>query len=215
MLAAPPQLPPSLDELDEEDIVLRIPANYEEYLDLEGEVSYPIQFFNDEILIMGQATDTHEQFVARLIRLFGNFFEELDEGYRVLGSNVKIVIPEQKGDFNPDVTVMRGPSDYGPTPKGRTSTVRIKNPYIVVEVLSSATRDFDMGAKMLAFQRVTSLQHIVMVDQYRVHVTVCSRTQKPDQWLLTNHYALTDEIAMDDFKLTVEQIYRKIQLVKE
>lgn len=209
-VALAPKLPATLDGLKEGEL-LRIPASWDEYISLVEDAPYPIQFLNDEILIMGQATDTHEQLVARLIKLFAIYFDELDD-HRVLGSNIKIVIPDQTGDFNADLCVIRGPSEYGPTPAGRDSKVRIKNPGIVVEVLSKSTRKLDLGEKFTAYQTIRSVQHILFVDQQTVNISVCSRTNQPDQWLLTHYYALTDVVSIGDFTLQLADVYRKIEL---
>ena len=212
MEAVAPKLPETLDGLDEGEM-LRIRASWEEYIDLVEDTPYTIQFLNDEILIMGQATDTHEQLVARLIKLFAIYFDELDN-YRVLGSNIKIMIPDQMGDFNADLSVVRGPSEYGPTPAGRDSKVRIKNPEIVVEVLSKSTRKLDLGEKFRAYQTIQSVQHILFVDQQTVSISICSRTNRPDQWLLTHYYALTDTVSIGNFTLQLADVYRKIELAR-
>lgn len=207
-----PKLPETLDGLEEGEM-LRIRASWDEYIDLVEDTPYPIQFLNDEILVMGQATDTHEQLVARLIKLFAIYFDELDN-YRVLGSNIKIVIPDQTGDFNADLSVVRGPSEYGPTPAGRDSKVRIKNPEVVIEVLSKSTRKLDLGEKFRAYQTLQSVQHILFVDQQTVNVSICSRTNRPDQWLLTHYHALTDTVSIGDFTLPLAAVYRRIELAK-
>lgn len=210
MEATAPKLPETLDGLAEGEL-LRIPASWDEYIDLVESTPYSIQFLNDEILIMGQATDTHEQLVARLIKLFAVYFDEIDD-YRVLGSNIKIVIPDQTGDFNADLSVVRGLSEYGLTSTGTDSKVRIKNPEIVVEVLSKSTRKLDLGEKFAAYQTIQSVQHILFVDQQTVSVSICSRTNQPDQWLLTHHHALTDTVWIGNLTLQVAEIYRKITL---
>lgn len=208
-LVPPPQLPASIDEL-EEGVVLRIPATYDEYLSLIEKTPYTIQFLENEILV-GEINVTHEQLVARLGKLFAIYFDELDN-YRVLGSNSKIAIGDQRGDFNADVSVIYGPSDYGLAPSGKPTKVRLTNPYIVAEVLSKGTRNFDMGGKLLAYQTIASLHHILMVDQQAVQVSVCSRTNQPDQWLLTHYHQLTDVVPLGDFSLPLADIYRKIDL---
>ena len=210
-IATLPKLPDTLDEL-EDGAMLRIPATWDEYLDLAEEVEYNIQFLTGDIIIMSQATDTHEALIIRLGALFLAYFDYLEEDHRVLGSNVKIMIPERLGDFNADLSVVRGPSEYGPTPAGRESEVRIQNPHIVVEVLSKGTRDFDRGEKLAAYQTIPSLNHILLVDQRAVNAWVCSRTDRPDQWLQTQYQSLTDTIPMGDFLLKMQDIYRKIDL---
>lgn len=210
-VALAPKLPETLDELEDGQI-LRIPATWDEYLDLLEMTPYTIQFLEDEIIIMSQATDTHERLVIRLGKLFAIYFDELDAEFQVLGSNVKIVIPNQKGDFNADLSIVRGKSEYGPTKKGRDSSVRIKNPEVVVEVLSKGTRQFDLGGKLLAYQEIPSLHHILLVDQHTVTAHICSRTGRPNQWLTTTYNALTDIVPLGDFTLPLADVYRKIEL---
>lgn len=208
-VALAPKLPETLDGIQEGE-VLRIPASWDEYLDLLETTPYTIQFLGEEIIIMGQATDIHEQLVIRLGKLFALYFDELDGDYRVLGSNVKLVTPGQVGDFNADLSVVRGPSEYGPTKTGRNSTARITNPYIVVEVLSKSTRNFDLGGKLLAYAEIPSLQHVLLVDQHTVEVHISSRTDQPNQWLTTRYNALSDVVAIDGFDLKLDAVYRKI-----
>jgi Uma2 family endonuclease len=203
------QLSADLDELEEGD-VLRIPATWEEYYDLAEQTEYNIQFLNDEIIIMSQATETHEQLVIRLGALFLAYFDELDN-HRVLGSNVKIVIPERRGDFNADLSVVRGPSVYGKTPTGRDSKVRIQNPNIVVEVLSKGTRAFDVNEKFDAYTTIPSLQHVLFVDQERVYARIFSRVGQTEEWLTVSFHALTDTVRLGDFGLRLADVYRKIE----
>ena len=204
------KLPETLGALQEGE-VLRVPATWDEYIELADETPYNIQFLHHEIIIMSQATDLHEQLVARIIKLFAIYFDKLD-AYRVLGSNVKIMIPDQTGDFNADVSVVRGESEFGPTLAGGVSKVRIKNPEIVVEILSKGTRKFDLGEKFTAYQTIPSLRHILLVDQQATNVIICSRTEQPDQWLLTHYHSLTDVVRMDSFALPLADIYRNISL---
>ncbi len=204
------KLPETLAELEDGEI-LRIPATWDEYLDLLETTPYTIQFLEDEIIIMSQATVTHEQLVARLCKLLANYFDELDD-YRVLSSNIKIMIPNRRGDFNADVSVVRGAAEYGPTSKGGESTVRLKNPEIVVEILSKGTRKFDLNEKLMAYQTIPALQHIVFIDQQAIRATVYSRTDQPGQWLMTHREALTDTLPIGNFSLALADVYRKIEL---
>lgn len=196
------KLPDTLDE----DELLRLSATWEEYIELADETPYTIQFLNGEI-IMSQATDIHEELVGTLIWLFRNALLEEPE-FRVLGSNIKIVIPEHN-DFNADMSVVRGPSDYAITANGNVSKLRIKNPEIVVEVLSKSTRKFDMTEKITYYKLIPSLQHILFVDQYRPFASVYTRTNVPDEWLNHDYRTLDSIVKLGDLALPMEAIYRK------
>ncbi len=201
------KFPETLDDFDVDELV-RLPATWDEYLDLAEDAPYTVQFLNDEV-IMSQATVPHESLVIALGWLFNNHFLDQD-GYQVLGSNVKIVIPERSGDFNADLSVVKEPVEYGLTPTGRALKMRIKNPEIVVEVLSKSTRQFDRGEKLEEYKSIPSLQHILFVDQYRPFASVYSRTNNPDEWLNHDYRTLDTIVRLGELTLPMQDIYRKI-----
>lgn len=195
-------------ETIDEDELIWMPATWNEYLELAETAPYTVQYLNGEI-IMSQATDIHEELVGRLIWLFTNLFIEQPE-YRILGSNVKVVIPDGQGDFNADLSIVRGPSEYGLTPSGRTTKVRIKNPEIVVEVLSKSTRSFDMTEKLAYYKLIPSLKYVLFVDQLKPFASAYTRTDTPDQWLNHDYRTLEAVVRLGNLQLPMQDIYRKM-----
>ncbi len=196
-----------LPETLKEDELLFVPATWEEYVALLDETPYTIQFLNGE-LFMGQASEMHETLVGVLIWLFNNIYID-SSVHRVLGSNIKIVIPNQIGDVNADVSVVKDPVEYGATPGGNVSTARIKNPEIVVEVLSKSTRVFDSIEKLGYYKLIPSLKHIFLVDQEQPFVSVYSRTNVPNEWLNHDYRSLDETVRLGDMALPMTAIYRK------
>lgn len=198
------KLPDSLDT----DELIRLPATWEEYTDLLDTTPYTLQFLNDE-LIMSQASRLHESLVGILIWLLNNaYIDNID--YQVLSSNVKIEIPNRIGDFNADVSVVKEPVEYGLTPSGNVSQMRIKNPEIIIEVLSKSTRKFDLEEKQTYYKLIPSLQHILFVDQYRPFASVYTRTNVPDEWLNHDYRTLDSVVRLGDMELPMARIYQKI-----
>ena len=62
--------------------------------------------------------------------------------------------------YEPDALVYGGPRIH-------PDAVEVKNPVVVVEVLSPSTRRTDAGEKRSAYFRVSSIQHYLMVDPDR------------------------------------------------
>lgn len=197
------KLPDSLGE----DELLRLPATWEEYVSLVDDAPYTVQFLNDEI-IMSQASANHETIVGLLIWLLNDHYIDLPD-YRVMSSNVKIVVPHHQGDFNADLSVVKEPVQYGLTPSGAVSTMRIANPKIVVEVLSKSTRKFDQGEKMNYYKLIPSLQHILFIDQLQPFASVYSRTNVPDEWLNHDYRSLESTVRLGTCELPMSAIYRK------
>ena len=211
MEAVAPKLPMTLQERDEAPDEIRVLATWEEYLDLAEAVPFNIDYLNGEIISMSQATDTHEQLVAQLIVLFSNQLDDQPD-YRVLGSNVKIFISEGEAEFNADLSVVRGPSEYVVLPSGRVSKARIKNPEIVVEVLSKSTRAYDQSDKLDQYRLIPSLRHILFISQEDVFARLYSRTEQPQQWLDADYRSIDDTVRVGQLSLPMRSIYRKTPL---
>lgn len=199
------KLPDSLGE----DELLRLPATWTEYLDVVDTVPYTIQFLDNE-LIMSQASRLHESLVIVIAILLDDLYP-IQQGYDVLGSNVKIIIPDKAGDVNADLSVVSEPVLYGATLGGSTSTMRIENPVVVVEVLSKSTRRFDLEEKITYYKLIPSLQHILFVDQYRPFASVYTRTNVPDEWLNHDYRSLDGVVRLGSLELPMSAIYRKVK----
>ena len=158
-----------------------------------------------------KATDIHEQLIGQIITLFNNLFDDQPD-YRVLGSSVKICAIETGAEFNADVSVVKGPSDYVTLLSGRVSKSRIKNPEIIVEVLSKSTKAYDQSEKLDQYRLIPSVQHILFVSQEDVFARVYSRTAQPNQWVDADYRLLNDVVMMDTLELPLRKIYRKTPL---
>ena len=143
-----------------------------------------------------------------MITLFNKLLDDQPD-YRVLGSSVKICIAEGEAEFNADLSVVRGPSEYVTLPSGRVSTVRIKNPEVVVEVLSKSTKAYDQSDKLDQYRLIPSLQHILFVSQEAVFARVYSRTNQPDQWVDTDYRSINSTVRLGVWALPMHKIYKK------
>ena len=86
-------------------------------------------------------------------------------GCRALSQEVKVT--SGANVHYPDVMVLCSPLE--PTAD------QVRDPAIVVEVLSRITGDRDRGAKWIAYRELASLQHYVLINQSRRLVEVYSR----------------------------------------
>lgn len=141
--------------------------------------------------------------------LFTNHYLN-DANYQVVGSNVKIEIPESIGDFNADLSVVRNPVEYSLTLSGQPSKVRIKNPEIVVEVLSKSSRSFDMTEKLAYYKLIPSLRYVLFIDQLKPFASVYTRTETLDEWLNHDYQSLESVVRLGELPLPMHDIYRKM-----
>ena len=86
------------------------------------------------------------------------------------GSELRLATPSGLYTY-PDVMVISGPPTLV---SGRPDTVT--NPALLVEVLSEATRDYDRGEKLVAYQAIPTLRELLLVEQDAVAVERIHRT---------------------------------------
>jgi Uma2 family endonuclease len=194
-----------LEELKTKEIVCFL-ASEADYLDLASKLSFKIEYHNSEIITMGLASFWHETIIGNMIWVLKNLFSDSDEHY-VLGSNSGVQIPKFEGGYYmPDVLVVKGEPAFK-----ANSTAIITNPYIVIEVLSKATENFDLSDKLHEYKHLESLQQIIFVNQKKVGIMNFLRSENPNIWLNQDFYDETDIMQIDGKPVLVKDIYKKIK----
>ncbi len=197
-----------LEQLKTKELV-RIPASEEEYFSVAYDLPFKIEYHDSEIITMGLASYMHEILVMTLGRIIGNLLFENDN-YTVLGSNTGVKIPKFEGGyFMPDVLIMKGL----PVFSGKSKAI-ITNPYLIVEISSPGTKNFDFSEKLPEYKHLESLNQIIFVSQNEVKISSFIRSNNPNIWLNQDFYSLSDEILIENKPISLKDIYRKIEFEK-
>ena len=170
--------------------VVVVPASWEEFMEFLPTTNYKVEFVNNQIIIMGLAKFVHEWLVSRVCWILINLYEGKADVF-VLGSNLGVSRPE-KSHFNPDITVLKGKPEFY-----RNSDSIIKNPYLVVEILSKGTASYDWETKLLRYQQMPSIQEIVFIDPLEKVITTINRTVDPKVWTMGVYDQPTDTVVID------------------
>lgn len=196
-----------LEKLKTEQLI-RIPASEEEFFALSAQLPFKIEYHESEIITMGASSFWHEVLVSNFIFLLKTIFSR-DKSIFVLGSNLGVQIPKFEGGYYlPDVVVVQG------SPEFKTgSTAVITNPYIIVEVLSPSTSDFDIFEKLPNYKRIDSLQHIIFVSQKNRTIMSYTRSDQPGVWLNQDFFE-GDTLLIDNMPVALGDIYEKVQFTK-
>ena len=184
----------------------------DEYLALENASRYKHEYLDGVIYaIQGEAfrgmaggTAIH----ADIIRNFGFALHAALRGTScsVKMSDMRLRIADD-AVFYPDVLV-----HCQPTPEPATTT-ELTEACLVAEVLSPTTQHFDRGAKLLAYQRLSSLQHIVLLSSMEQSAWACHRT--PDgQWGDLQHWPRGTSLMLPGLGLEVawHEVYEGVGL---
>ncbi len=163
-------------------------------MELEAHSDVRHEFFEGEVFAMAGGTVRHNTIVL-------NTAFALRQGLRgqkckVVAENVQLAV--QKGVYHnyPDVMVTCAPDDL-------RAERTMKEPVLVVEVLSKSTESIDRTWKFNQYKQLPSLKHYLLVSQ-----TTCSvewyRCEANDIWAFTALVLLTDEIPLPELGLVLK-----------
>lgn len=183
--------------------MIMIPASWEEFEGFLTETDYRVEYHNDHIIIMGLARFIHEVLVMRIGYLLTGFY--LSKPFYVAGSNVGLRRDGKRRHYNGDVVVVKGQPAYQP---GSDSI--ITNPYLIVEVLSESTLNYDLGVKRQAYERMETVQEIVFVDPFEQQVLIYQRTEKPNTWLEITYSKPEEMVLIDGNELLLKTVFENL-----
>ena len=132
----------------------------DEYFAVEARGGDRHEWSDGQILLMAGGSARHDAIAANvsaaLVRALA------DTACQALAADQRLRTPD--GLY----TYADGSAVCGTPDIGREHT--LLNPIVVVEVLSDATRVYDRGEKLLRYQAIPSVQHVLLVEQARVDV---------------------------------------------
>lgn len=184
--------------------VVTIEATWDEFMDFLEETTYKAEYNNGKIIIMGLASAIHEFIVSYMTTLLVSHYQF--NGFNVFGSNLGVKTGDKKGFFNPDVTVVKGKLEFY-----NQSNAIILNPYLVVEVLSEATYQYDLNEKLYKYQSMKSIHEVIFVDRFDKMVLKFQKTENPKVWTETIYDHENPEILIDTMNVKLNDIFDKIE----
>ena len=142
-----------------------------DYLDLEATANVKHEFFNGEIYAMAGGTPEH---AALIMAIGAALVTQLRGGTcRVCSSDLRVRVLATGLATYPDVTVVCG--ELCTDPESASSVV---NPKILIEVLSDSTASYDSGEKLEQYERIESLQAVLLFSQTSRRVELHERTER-------------------------------------
>jgi Uma2 family endonuclease len=185
---------------------IRIPASVEEYESVADEWDLKIEYHNEEIIAtMGQVTPNHSKLSFIMGVILHNFYATFENEFDILESGACVHVPILQSYYQPDMTVVNGEIKLK-----EGSTTEILNPYIVVEVLSKSTQDFDMSEKLVNYKAIETIKQIIFVAQDRPWISTYTRTNEPNVWINTDYDSLENVAIIDNLTVSLKDIYKKI-----
>lgn len=191
----------------------------EEYLQMELTASYKSEYYNGEIFPMGEiegetpeamagALPAHNAISSNIIYVFGSKLR--GKGCKPFGSDQRIFIPETGLYTYPDISVFCGPLQY-------QDNMTLKNPVLLVEILSKVTEGYNRGSKFEMYRSIPALIEYLMIDSQRVHVELWRK--ETNKWVLaaeTNDVNETIELKSIESIFHLQDIYfEALEIIKQ
>ncbi len=179
----------------------------EEYLEFERNSSEKHEYYQGEIFAMSGASFIHN-------KIFANFFGELSSRLKgktcqPFGSDLRTSVQVGNLFAYPDMSVICGNPDFT---DDKFDTV--KNPTVIIEILSPSTRNYDLGGKFLLYKQIESLKEYILVDSESIKVIKYSKNDD-NSWLMTEINSLDEYLKLNSIQLELQlvDIYDNVKFV--
>lgn len=179
---------------DEEPLFI----TWEEYLAFEEQSLYRHEYINGTVYSMSGASLAHNRIAQQLVvalrpHLRGGPCEPF-----FLDAKLEIRTASDRIMYYPDVMVSCRPED-------RTDQV-VRNPKLVVEILSKSTQHIDRREKAMTYQRVPAIEEYVLIAQNQPRVIVHRRAGSWQPMIYTSTDARL-ELRSIELQISLAQIY--------
>ncbi|GBO54398.1 hypothetical protein APA_2346 [Pseudanabaena sp. lw0831] len=95
---------------------------------------------------------------------------------------------------------------------GNNQTI-ITNPYLIVEVLSKSTQNYDQGEKFYYYRSIPEFKEYILISQYQYYIMQFNKINQ-GKWILSEYR--NDNLALSlqtvKFDISFEEIYENVSL---
>jgi Uma2 family endonuclease len=167
----------------------------DEFLVWGGDSQQHYELIRGEIVAMAPTLNAHAQIVANAS---GEVRARLKSPCRVMNEVGIRLASRNDTYYEADVAVVCSPVD----PRGRG----IREPIVIIEVLSPSTMSKDSGIKLADYRRIWSVKEVVLIHSEEKHVELWRRGQ--DAWTVIDLEA-ADRVALVSVEIDfpVEALY--------
>jgi Uma2 family endonuclease len=177
----------------------------DEYLEMEEASEYRSEYFNGEIFAMSGGTANHDRIASQCDKLIGAALGSRD--CETFTGNMKIRIPGDLIYYYPDLSVNCADDKF----EDQKQTI-LKNPSVIIEVLSDSTESHDRGKKFHRYKQISSLEEYVLIAQDEYQIDVFQKSND-GTWNLRSYAGIGDvmELRSLGIQLKLADIYLRVK----
>ena len=178
----------------------------EEYLAIENSAIEKHEYYQGEVFAMSGAKLPHNQITSNLI---GELKTKLKgKKCKPFGSDLRIHIPSNTLFTYPDISIF-----CGDVITLNDDQYNALNPIVIIEVLSSSTKNYDRGEKFKLYRDIATLKEYILVDSESLHIEVF-RLNENNHWELEEYNDAENylQIKAINETLLIAEIYDGVKL---
>jgi Uma2 family endonuclease len=176
-----------------------------EYLRMERAALEKSEYYDGEIFAMAGAREAHDLIGGNVYVAFRSSLRS--HGCEAYSSDMKVAVTSAGPFFYPDVSLACGERKFRDARRDV-----LLNPSVIVEVLSKSTERFDRVIKVKEYQRIPTVNAILLVSTERIHVEVHTRAGRSWKRHDVSGLASFVEIASPPCVLPLADIYDSVEL---
>jgi Uma2 family endonuclease len=91
---------------------------------------------------------------------------------------------------------------------GKTTVI---NPFLIVEVLSKSTQNYDQGDKFFYYRSIPQFQEYILISQDQYYVMQFNKTQE-GKWLLSEYTGVNSTLSLNsvEFQISFPELYENV-----
>jgi len=173
----------------------------EEYFDLVKESQEKLEYHDGEIFAMAGGTPNHNLIAVKTLRAIDEQLDNRD--CLVYNSDQAVNIESANRYLYPDISALCGEQEF--------EGVRLKNPVLIIEVLSEGTEAYDRGDKFNYYRSLPSFREYVLISSEKVQVESFYREEE-NLWRISSARELEQSIHLYslDLDIPLSRIYAKV-----
>lgn len=183
----------------------------EEYLEIQETSEEKLEFRNGEIVAMSGGTGKHSLISTGILTALDNAIDKHGKNCMVFNSDMKVKIEEYNCFVFPDASVVCGDEEYD----NETETI-LKNPILLIEVLSKSSKNYDKGGKFEYYRSLPSFKEYMIIYQTMPKVQTWFK-EADDLWRIGNAEGLDAVIKLHSIgiEIALKDIYKRIRSFPE
>jgi len=182
----------------------------DEYLERERNAPHKSEYHNGQIVAMAGAQPEHNALAFDLTTILGTQLRGGEcQGF---GSDQLLRVDAANRYYYPDLTIVCGPPEY----EEHLGLRALKNPSLIIEVLSPATERADRVEKFDCYRTIPALTTYVLVAQDQPRIE-CLTRQPDASWRVDIAVGRHEVIRLDSIgcTLSLAEVYARLEFEED